>query len=77
MNPLEKFGPNEPCWCGSGRKYKVCHGNHRPASQPGEAVPPDTADGSLAVLLQSLRRDPHPRTWSTYVPPEDITSAMT
>ncbi len=20
-----KVGPNEPCWCGSGRKYKKCH----------------------------------------------------
>ncbi|MCZ7607099.1 MAG: SEC-C metal-binding domain-containing protein [Planctomycetota bacterium] len=18
-------GPNEPCWCGSGKKYKKCH----------------------------------------------------
>lgn len=22
---LRKFGRNEPCWCGSGRKYKNCH----------------------------------------------------
>jgi hypothetical protein len=22
----ERFGRNEPCWCGSGRKYKRCHG---------------------------------------------------
>ncbi|MCL4313430.1 MAG: preprotein translocase subunit SecA [Actinobacteria bacterium] len=22
----EKIGRNEPCWCGSGRKYKLCHG---------------------------------------------------
>ncbi len=21
----EKLGRNDPCWCGSGRKYKVCH----------------------------------------------------
>jgi len=21
-----KLGRNEPCWCGSGRKYKLCHG---------------------------------------------------
>ena len=20
-----KLGRNEPCWCGSGRKYKKCH----------------------------------------------------
>jgi preprotein translocase subunit SecA len=19
-------GRNEPCWCGSGKKYKLCHG---------------------------------------------------
>ena len=22
---LTKIGRNDPCWCGSGRKYKVCH----------------------------------------------------
>ncbi|MBA2625808.1 MAG: SEC-C domain-containing protein, partial [Acidimicrobiia bacterium] len=22
----QKVGRNEPCWCGSGKKYKVCHG---------------------------------------------------
>jgi len=21
-----KVGRNEPCWCGSGKKYKRCHG---------------------------------------------------
>jgi preprotein translocase subunit SecA len=24
--PEEKVGRNEPCWCGSGKKYKRCHG---------------------------------------------------
>ncbi|MGO9964708.1 MAG: preprotein translocase subunit SecA [Acidimicrobiales bacterium] len=24
--PPPKVGRNEPCWCGSGRKFKVCHG---------------------------------------------------
>jgi preprotein translocase subunit SecA len=23
----KKLGRNDPCWCGSGRKYKLCHGN--------------------------------------------------
>jgi hypothetical protein len=23
--PANKPGRNEPCWCGSGRKYKKCH----------------------------------------------------
>ncbi|HFQ95534.1 MAG TPA: hypothetical protein ENK30_03080 [Anaerolineae bacterium] len=22
---LAKWGRNEPCWCGSGKKYKHCH----------------------------------------------------
>jgi preprotein translocase subunit SecA len=22
----EKLGRNEPCWCGSGKKFKLCHG---------------------------------------------------
>jgi preprotein translocase subunit SecA len=21
-----KLGRNDPCWCGSGKKYKRCHG---------------------------------------------------
>ncbi|MBX0328567.1 SEC-C domain-containing protein [Oscillochloris sp. ZM17-4] len=25
MAPARKPGRNEPCWCGSGRKYKHCH----------------------------------------------------
>ncbi len=24
--PSEKLGRNDPCWCGSGRKFKQCHG---------------------------------------------------
>jgi preprotein translocase subunit SecA len=24
--PKTKLGRNEPCWCGSGRKFKLCHG---------------------------------------------------
>jgi len=24
--PKEKIGRNDPCWCGSGKKYKLCHG---------------------------------------------------
>jgi preprotein translocase subunit SecA len=22
----ENIGRNDPCWCGSGKKYKKCHG---------------------------------------------------
>jgi len=24
-NPHKKLGRNDPCWCGSGKKYKKCH----------------------------------------------------
>lgn len=30
-----KLGRNDPCWCGSGRKYKSCH----PGQQPGTPLP--------------------------------------
>ena len=23
--PRKKLGRNDPCWCGSGKKYKKCH----------------------------------------------------
>jgi preprotein translocase subunit SecA len=23
---IENIGRNDPCWCGSGKKYKKCHG---------------------------------------------------
>jgi len=26
--PAETPGRNDPCWCGSGRKYKKCHLPH-------------------------------------------------
>jgi preprotein translocase subunit SecA len=25
-SPTEKIGRNDPCWCGSGKKFKKCHG---------------------------------------------------
>ena len=24
--PANKLGRNDPCWCGSGKKFKKCHG---------------------------------------------------
>lgn len=49
MDPLAPFSRNEPCWCGSAKKYKKCHGVHHPPSQPGEPLPPDREDGSFFV----------------------------
>jgi len=28
-------GPNDPCWCGSGKKYKKCHRDQDAVSPPG------------------------------------------
>jgi preprotein translocase subunit SecA len=25
LDETEKIGRNDPCWCGSGKKYKNCH----------------------------------------------------
>lgn len=46
MDPLEPFGRQEKCWCGSGRTYRMCH--HRwavPQSAPGAPVPSDSEGG--------------------------------
>lgn len=32
--PRERPGRNEPCWCGSGRKYKHCHLSADSAARP-------------------------------------------
>ena len=26
VDPGEQIGRNDPCWCGSGKKFKKCHG---------------------------------------------------
>jgi preprotein translocase subunit SecA len=26
VGEAEQIGRNDPCWCGSGKKYKKCHG---------------------------------------------------
>lgn len=57
MDPLSPLGRNEDCWCGSGRKYKRCHGNHRPASQPGAPVPEDPEDGTYISPTSVLAHD--------------------
>src|SRR5215470_44205 len=31
---MAKMGRNEPCHCGSGRKYKHCHGRHTSGPSP-------------------------------------------
>jgi preprotein translocase subunit SecA len=26
VDEAQQIGRNDPCWCGSGKKYKKCHG---------------------------------------------------
>jgi len=26
VDPDQQIGRNDPCWCGSGKKFKKCHG---------------------------------------------------
>ena len=43
VRPPGKIGPNSPCWCGSGRKYKKCHraaDEEASRSQPAGQVEP-------------------------------------
>ena len=43
-------GRNDPCPCGSGKKYKKCHGAAGAANDPGSAVDsPDTPDAAGAA----------------------------
>jgi hypothetical protein len=43
------MGRNEPCHCGSGKKFKHCHGALSPVAQP---LPPNVA----AAIEDQLRR---------------------
>ena len=46
-------GRNDPCWCGSGKKYKACHmradQGREPAPAQAQAVPPAARAGSRPV----------------------------
>ncbi|HAX92454.1 MAG TPA: hypothetical protein DCY25_00660, partial [Bacteroidales bacterium] len=35
----KKVGRNDPCPCGSGKKYKNCHGSTQPSAPAGQAPP--------------------------------------
>ena len=48
MDPLQGFERNEPCWCGSQKKYKACHGWFNP-SAPGAPVPSSDDEGIIFI----------------------------
>ena len=45
MTPVAKVGRNSPCPCGSGEKYKRCHGN---LAAPQPAASPRIEDSGLS-----------------------------
>jgi hypothetical protein len=56
-----QLGRNEPCWCGSGKKYKHCH---RKQDQQAAAAPPPVAAPAAMESTASDFTRPAP-----YVPP--------
>ena len=43
VNEHKDVGRNDPCWCGSGKKYKRCHGAEPPQPRPAGGLPPGGA----------------------------------
>jgi methionyl aminopeptidase len=62
---------NDPCWCGSGRKFKRCHRDEAERLQPGlispmRTVPPEIPRPDYAETGEPVRR-PEPRVKSADV----------
>jgi methionyl aminopeptidase len=45
----DERGPNDPCWCGSGRKYKTCHRGFAGSVHPGVVGPMRTVPSTIAA----------------------------
>ena len=58
--PRPDLGRNQPCWCGSGRKYKVCHLNREPlplaerAAWLYQKARTDLLDGPFGTLVLEI-----------------------
>ncbi len=44
-----KVGRNDPCPCGSGKKYKKCHRSVTATTGPGRTPPPDDYSGTIDI----------------------------
>ena len=65
-------GRNDPCWCGSGKKYKNCHMKQDQQEAKKTAPPPVPADRSNPLKARSLaptKNEPPART------PEQVAAA--
>ncbi len=74
-------GPNDPCWCGSGRKYKKCHRDADAESPPaGDAVRAGTVTPMRTVPpgipLPSYARSGRPRAAARIPDPADRIARM-
>lgn len=68
---MNKTRPNEPCWCGSGRKYKRCHMHKdRLAALDGDAAPAGGVGGGPAHPVRKGTVTPQ-RTMPDSIPQPD------
>ncbi len=51
----EEIGRNDPCPCGSGKKYKKCCGSPKAAQHTFEVIKSDS--GSLAERISNITKD--------------------
>ena len=49
---VPSVGLREPCPCGSGRRYKACHGRSAPAASPGRAFEGFVSECDLVALRE-------------------------
>ena len=54
--PDRALGRNDPCWCGSGKKYKQCHMREDAESQRNPSAMPAIAGGSSGASKRHRRR---------------------
>ena len=66
-----QLGRNDPCWCGSGKKYKTCHMKSDRAKAGGDAVPAGNSDAPPSEITKerALRRFANLR--KAFVPSEE------
>ena len=57
-----KPGPNDPCWCGSGKKYKKCHRDLDAAAPPDPCVVRPGTVSPMRAVPESIPRPPYART---------------
>jgi methionyl aminopeptidase len=63
---------NDPCWCGSGRKYKRCHKLSQAPVRPGRLSPSRTVPDGIARPDYAETGEPGPWTEPLVRPPDVI-----